>query len=136
MRRQRSQGNPVRSQSRIKVRVKMPQGGNQGNRGAECRSGTTEEAGEKEVAGTDAGCAGEAGDGPRGQGGGPVMAVVDLSPKGLVAARAAALALSALSAKARLSSSVWMHRRQARPTARVQASSLLSSAQVKRLHRM
>lgn len=43
------------------------------------------------------------------------MAVVNLSPKGLVPAQAAALALSALSEKARLGFSVWMDCCQARP---------------------
>lgn len=44
-----------------------------------------------------------------------VMAVVNLSPKGLVPAQAAASALSALSEKARLGFSVWMDCCQARP---------------------
>lgn len=43
-----------------------------------------------------------------------VMAVVNLSPKGLVPAQAAASALSALSEKARLGFSVWMDCCQAR----------------------
>lgn len=45
----------------------------------------------------------------------PVMAVVSLSPKGLVPAQAAASALPALSEKARLGFSVWTDCRQARP---------------------
>lgn len=43
------------------------------------------------------------------------MAVVNLSPKGLVPAQAAASALSALSEKASLGFSVWMDCCQARP---------------------
>lgn len=43
----------MRRQPRIKVRIKMPQGGNQGNRD-KCKSGTTDEAGEEEVAGSGA----------------------------------------------------------------------------------
>lgn len=71
--------------------------------------------GRREGGGRARGCAGEAGNGPCGQGGGPVMAVVNLSPKGLVPAQAAASALSALSEKARLGFSVWMDCCQARP---------------------
>lgn len=97
----------------------MPQGGNQGNRGDEYQTGSTEEAGEKEVAGADTGCAGETGNGTHGQGGGPVMTVVNLSPKGLVPTQAAA---AALSKKARLGFSVWGDCCQARPTASFQAS--------------
>lgn len=73
----------------------------------------------RKVSGTAASCAGEAGNGTCGQGGGPVMTVVNLSPKGLVPCQAAAVALSE---KARLGFSVLMDCCQARPTASFQAS--------------